>query len=119
VVVVSTPLNQGTRGMVNRSLLSKFKGTYIVNVARAEVVDKDDMLKFLKDNPEKFYFSDVWWGEPELTVPIPENAMLTPHVGGFTEKTLRDATLKACENVKRFLEGHPENVVDLGDYGRP
>ncbi len=119
VVLISTPLNTSTRNMVNRELLSKFSGKYIINIARAEVVDKDDMLNFLKENPGKFYLSDVWWGEPDLTIPVPENAMLTPHVGGFTEKTLQDATIKACENVRRFLDGHPENVVDLREYSKP
>lgn len=116
IVLVATPLNRDTRNMVNGELLSKFHGTYIMNIARAEVVDKDSMLDFLRSNPGKFYLSDVWWGEPDLSIPVPDNAMLTPHIGGYTEKTLRDATVKACENVKRFLDGHPENVVDLTDY---
>lgn len=116
VLLISTPLNRETRHMVNSELLSEFKGTYIVNIARAEVVDKDAMLGFLKSNPGKYYLSDVWWGEPDLSIPVPDNALLTPHVGGFTARTLRDATIKACENVRRFLDGHPENVVNLGEY---
>lgn len=118
VVVIAAPLNMATKGMVDEKMLSVFRGSYIVNIARAEVVDKEAMLGFLKENPDKYYLSDVWWGEPEMTVPVPENAVLTPHVGGFTKNTLRDVTVKACENVRRFLDGHPENVVDRGDYGK-
>lgn len=118
VVLIATPLSEETRGMVNRQLLSGFKGKYIVNVARAGVVDKNDMLAYLKENPDRYYLTDVWWGEPEIKDPVPENALLTPHIGGYTDRTLRNATLNACRNVKRFLDGNPMNVVDPKDYGK-
>lgn len=118
IILISTPLNGQTEGMVNESLLSRFRGKYIINVARAEVVDREDMLRFLSENSDKYYLTDVWWGEPEIKYPVPENAMLTPHVGGFARETLPRVTIRACENVKRFLEGDPENVVDPDDYIR-
>ncbi len=116
VVLISTPLSNSTRDLVDSSLLGSFRGKYIINVARADVVKREDMQTYLKENPEKYYLTDVWWGEPELKYPIPENAVLTPHIGGFTPKTLRDATLSACRNVRRFLDGHPANVVNPEEY---
>lgn len=116
IVLIATPLTKATKGMVNRELLSRFRGKYIINIARADVVHRDDMLAFLKENPEKFYLTDVWWGEPEISDPVPENAVLTPHVGGYSPENIRKAMILASENVKRFLDGHPENVVDVSDY---
>ncbi len=116
IVLIATPLSNETRGMVNSSLLGQFAGTYIINVARADIVDRQDMLSFLDKNPEKFFLTDVWWGEPVIKDPVPENAVLTPHIGGFADRTLKDATLSACRNVKRFLDGSPLNIVDLSEY---
>lgn len=116
ILLISTPLTNETSGMVDRKLLSRFGGTYIINIARSDVVNRQDMLDYLSENSDRFYLSDVWWGEPEIKYPVPENAVLTPHVGGYAEEMLTHATLRACENVKRFLDGKPENVVNMKEY---
>ena len=69
--------------MVLGKPLSIFSGKYIINVARANIVKEGDMRSFLKNNPDKFYLSDVWWNEPEINMPVPHNVILTPHVAGI------------------------------------
>ncbi len=117
IVLISTPLSNETRGMVSKRLLSKFKGRSMVNVARADVVDEHDMLEFLHDHPDFHYLTDVWWNEPNVAFPIPTNAYLTPHVAGDIREAIdRSRFIYACMNVKKYLDGHPENVVNVSEY---
>lgn len=118
ILLIATALNNDTRGMVNADLLGRFNGTYIINVARSDIVDTKAMLDFLSRNPEKYYLSDVWWEEPEIKDPVPENALLTPHIGGLADRTIESATISACRNIRKFLDGTPDNVVRIGDYIR-
>ncbi|KAI3612912.1 formate dehydrogenase [Moniliophthora roreri] len=48
VVTVNAPLHEGTRGLINDKLLSKFKpGAWIVNTARGAICDKDAIARAL------------------------------------------------------------------------
>lgn len=116
VLFLALPLTKKTNGMVNRPLLSMFKGSIIVNMARSDIVDEKDMLDFLKEHEDVWYLTDVWWNEPDVAFPIPPNAMLTPHVGGISRESAEGAFIRACTNVRRYLDGKPENVVDVSEY---
>lgn len=116
VLLIALPKTQKTTGIVNSELLSHFKGSLIVNVARADIVDEKDMKEYLAGNPEVYYLSDVWWNEPDVNFPLPENSMLTPHVGGISRESADNAFLLACTNVRRYLEGKQENQVDTTEY---
>lgn len=116
VLLIALPKTNETLGLVDGKLLSHFKGSLMVNMARADIVNEDDMKGFLKKNPDVFYLSDVWWNEPEVDFPIPENAMLTPHVGGISKESADNAFVLACTNVRRYLDGRPENIVKVSEY---
>ncbi|MCL4307322.1 MAG: 2-hydroxyacid dehydrogenase [Candidatus Thermoplasmatota archaeon] len=116
VVIIALPLTSATRKYVGSKLLQKFKGTMIVNIARADIVAKDDMMAFLKENPGVMFLSDVWWNEPNVELPLPENSVLTPHVAGISQESMSTALMRACGNVKKYLEGKPEHVVDVKEY---
>ncbi|WP_393971121.1 2-hydroxyacid dehydrogenase [Oxyplasma meridianum] len=116
VVIIGLPLTKETRGYVGSHLLSLFRGSVIVNVARSHIVDKASMLDFLKKNPEKEYLSDVWWGEPKIEGNLPENVVLTPHVAGLSPDLIEEAMIHACHNIRKYLDGNPENIVKREDY---
>ncbi|MCL5731303.1 MAG: glycerate dehydrogenase [Candidatus Thermoplasmatota archaeon] len=116
IVVILLPLTNKTRGIINADALAMFNGKIIVNTAKADIVNKTDMLWYLKRFPEKYYLADVWWGEPIMSEEPPANCILTPHVSDQVPGDFEDAVLKACENAKKFIEGNPQNVVDPGEY---
>ncbi|MCL4420946.1 MAG: 2-hydroxyacid dehydrogenase [Candidatus Thermoplasmatota archaeon] len=117
ILLISIPLSNLTRGIVSRNLLNKFHGKVIVNVARAGVVNEQDMLEYLRNNPDFYYLTDVWWNEPNVSFPIPENAILTPHVAGNVDESISSwRFIYACKNIKKFIDGAPENVVDVSEY---
>jgi|ACXJ01.1.fsa_nt_gi glycerate dehydrogenase len=117
IVVLAMPLTNITRGIIDSHLLSKFNGETIVNVARADVVKESDMLEYLRKNPDKHYLTDVWWREPKVDFPIPENVLLTPHVGGINRSLEANAVYRACQNVRKFIDGKtPDHIVDRKEY---
>lgn len=116
ILLLALPKTKATLGILNSGLLSKFNGDMIVNVARSDIVLEDDLVAYLKENPHKVYLSDVWWNEPKVRFPLPENAFLTPHVGGISRESADNAVLRACENVRKYLDGKPENRVNINEY---
>ncbi|MCW6168464.1 MAG: 2-hydroxyacid dehydrogenase [Thermoplasmatales archaeon] len=119
IVLISIPLSNLTRGIVSRDLLKKFHGNVIINVARAGVVNEQDMLEYLRNNSDFYYLTDVWWNEPNVSFPIPENAILTPHVAGNVDESISSwRFIYACKNIKKFIDGYPENVVDVSEYAK-
>lgn len=118
ILVIALPLTGGTRNLINGDALNLFNGTIIVNVAKAEIVNKSDVFWYLKRFPEKFYVTDVWWNEPAITDEVPENCLFTPHLGSEVPGDFEEAVLMACRNVRKFLEGSPENVINPAEYYR-
>ncbi len=111
ILVICTPLSPETKGIINTSILNRFKGQCIVNIARANIVDQDSMLSFLSMNSDKFYLTDVWWDEPNIKVIPPENCVVTPHIGGNGGEYRNEAFARAFRSVKSFLEGNRHNIV--------
>ncbi len=116
VVIIALPLTSATRNFVDRRLLKKFHGSIIVNVARADIVAREDMLEFLRENPGMLFLSDVWWNEPDIELPLPENSVVTPHVAGISQESMSTALMRACGNVRKYLDGKPEHVVNIKEY---
>ncbi len=116
IIIISLPLNKYTVGFINKNNLNKIKGNIIVNVGRSEIVNHDDMLNYLKNNKNKFFLTDVWWNEPEINDKIPENVVITPHIAGMAKNYIDVPLIRAFNNVKNYLNGKPENIVNRNDY---
>ncbi|MGC8673490.1 MAG: NAD(P)-dependent oxidoreductase, partial [Thermoplasmata archaeon] len=60
-ILISIPLTRETKDIINYDVLINIKHKGIlVNVARPEIVKKDDLLKFLEQRKDVMYLSDVW-----------------------------------------------------------
>ncbi|KAA8923212.1 MAG: 2-hydroxyacid dehydrogenase [Thermoplasma sp.] len=117
-ILISVPLTDKTRGIINRQLLPNAKrNATIINVARADVVSKPDMVEFLRERPDVWYLTDVWWDEPHITDTDLKNLILSPHVAGGMSGEIMDIAFQlAFENVRNFFEGHPKNIVRKDEY---
>ena len=118
IILLSIPLTNKTRGMVNIDLFSRLKkGAMIVNVARPDIVVKEDMIRFLRSNPSIWYLSDVWWDEPEVRDTNLDNVILSPHIaGGMSGEIMEIAYELAFKNVKEYFRGNERNIVKKDDY---
>ncbi len=117
-ILISVPLNRQTYGMIDRNVLELSKKRAIwVNVARPEILKRDDLISFLKQRSDVVYSTDVWWDEPNVKVPIMDNLIITPHTaGGRSGEVMENAYREAFLNVKRFMEGDkPKNIVNIDE----
>lgn len=115
VVILTVPLNDETRGLMNASRLALMRdGALLVNVARGGVVDTDALLAEL--NSERLRAAvDVTdpeplpQGHPLWTVP---GMLISPHVGGATTAFEPRALRLVRDQLARYAAGDPlTNVV--------
>lgn len=122
VVVVTVPLSQATRGLIDAAALAAMKPTAIlVNVARGAVVDESALHAALTDGTIAGAGIDVWWRnvrDPDAPPPshldfttLP-NVVLTPHQSGHTEEVFAGRARDITDNVDALAEGRTlRNVV--------
>lgn len=115
VVVVTLPLTDATRGLVDAGFLAALPdGALLVNVGRGQVVDTAALLAELTagrlraaldvTDPEPLPPDHPLWRAP--------GAVITPHVGGYTDATLPRLVDLVRRQVERLAAGEePLNVV--------
>jgi phosphoglycerate dehydrogenase-like enzyme len=125
VVVVSIALTNKTQGLIGAQELSAMKpDAILVNIARSEILNEQELYKHMITNPGFTYATDVWHRVAGVdarssTVPFLEmdNFIGTPHVSGPSEMATGDPIRLAVENLLRYLKGEsPRNVVDISEY---
>lgn len=123
-VVVSTPLNDSTRGLIGENELAVMKPTaYLINPARGHVVDERALYDALKTHRIAGAAVDTWYQYPSGPDDDPrpaglpfwelDNVIMTPHNSGATVGTSRLRAKLVAENIDRLSRGEPLlNVVD-------
>jgi lactate dehydrogenase-like 2-hydroxyacid dehydrogenase len=105
-LVVATPGGAPTKHLVNAEVLEKLgpKG-FLINIARASVVDQVALLQALKDKTIAGAGLDVFWDEPRVPAELRgfSNVVLTPHIGSHTEETRRDMADLTMANLRAFF----------------
>jgi phosphoglycerate dehydrogenase-like enzyme len=121
-VLLSMPASPDTIGFMDRRRLSLMKSTaFLVNVARAEIVDERALYEALAARRMAGAALDVWYRYPReagptfpATCPFHElpNALMTPHVSGWTDGMLEARAKLIAENIRRVAVGEtPLNLV--------
>ncbi|MEU9353711.1 2-hydroxyacid dehydrogenase [Streptomyces griseoloalbus] len=106
VVVLSTPLTETTRHLVDAGFLARMKdGALLVNVARGGVVDTKALLSELESgrvtaaldvtDPEPLPSEHPLWRAPGV--------LISPHVGGPTSAFLPRAQRLLVDQLRRFV----------------
>ena len=115
VVVLTVPMTEETRGLVDAAFLAALPdGALVVNVARGPVVVTDDLLAELRagrlraaldvTDPEPLPPDHPLWTMPDVLV--------SPHVGGDTTAFLPRARRLVSAQVRRYVAGEPlANVI--------
>jgi phosphoglycerate dehydrogenase-like enzyme len=103
------PPAPGGRPVIDREALGRIKdGCCLINTARGSLVDEEAIIEALDAGKLSAYATDVFQTEP----PDPASPLLrhdrviaSPHIGAFTEESVRRATQKAVENLLSALAG--------------
>lgn len=117
VLSLHCPATPQTRGMLDAAALAKCKPSCIVvNTARGALVDERAVADALKAGKLGFYAADAFVIEPiradNPLLGLP-NALLTPHIAWTTTEALARLMKITAQNLRSFLAGAGENVVNL------
>jgi D-2-hydroxyacid dehydrogenase (NADP+) len=115
-LVVLTPYSKTTHHLINEAVLSKMKpSSYLINLARGAVVDDDALIPALRQRLIAGAALDVFVSEP-LPQDHPywsmDNVIVTPHTGGFCDTYPDFALPKIEHNMRCFLKGNIEGMLD-------
>ncbi|MBI5516066.1 MAG: hypothetical protein HY909_19945 [Deltaproteobacteria bacterium] len=114
-------LKPETRGVVDENILEALpRGALLVNTARAEVLDWDAVIRFVRDRGLRLA-TDVFPGEPEGGRGTYTHELLgmagvwgTPHIGASTAQAQLAIAAETVRIVKAFLEtGEAPNCVNV------
>ena len=114
-VSLHCPLTENTKHMINKETLSLMKpSAFIINTARGALIDEEALIKALKNGTIAGAGLDVQENEPpEKNNPlyIMDNVILTPHMGWKGLETRKRLVSILANNIKKFIEGNPINVI--------
>jgi formate dehydrogenase len=111
VLSIHTPLHPQTHHLFDDDLIGVMKrGSYIVNTARALIVDRDAVVRALNSGRLAGYAGDVWYPQP----PPPDHPWrtmpyeaMTPHVSGSTLSAQARYAAGTREILECWFDGRP------------
>ncbi len=116
-VVVTVPLTNETRGMLDATRIGRMKGgAVLVNIGRGGTLDEVALAEALRQGRLRGAALDVFEREP-LPPDDPlwdaPNLLITGHYAGATPRYGERAMALALDNLRRYVAGQPlRNVVD-------
>lgn len=117
VVVLTAPLTEETRHMIDAEALQRMKSTaYLINIGRGGLVDEESLVDTLRAGQIAGAGLDVFETEP-LPEASPlwemDNVLITPHYSGSTPHYFGRFLEIFLDNLRRFRRGESlRNVVD-------
>jgi phosphoglycerate dehydrogenase-like enzyme len=115
-VTIHYQLGERSRGLITAADLGRMKpSAYLINTARAPIVDQAALLKVLQDKQIAGAGLDVFEVEP-LPLDHPyrklDNVVLTPHLGYVSEQNYRKYFPDIVEDIRAWLDGKPVRVIE-------
>ena len=108
-ILIHLPVAPETKNIINAESIAKMKdGVYVINTARAPLVDNKAMYDALVSGKLRGYATDVYNKEPaDLNDPLFSlpNFIGTPHSSGETYENYRDTGLATAKAVIDVFEG--------------
>ncbi len=116
VISMSCPLNDVTRGIMNRAAFEKMKNTaFFINTARGGVVVDNDLRAALDEGLIAGAAVDVMTAEPpseENPLLGAKNIIITPHIAWATTEARTRLLKIAIENVAAWKNGQTQKRVN-------
>ncbi len=100
-ITLHVPLTDSTRGVINTISIAKMKDSVrILNFARGELVETNDIIKALSDGKVAAYVTD--FGNPAL---LDANGVIVlPHLGASTPESEDNCAVMAVNEIVDYLE---------------
>ena len=116
-ITLHVPATETTRGMINKENIAKMRdGVRIINLARADLVNMDDMKEALASGKVAAYVTDF---PTEQTLGV-KNVVNIPHLGASTEESEDNCAVMAANELIEFLNnGNISNSVNYPAVSLP
>jgi D-3-phosphoglycerate dehydrogenase len=116
VVSLHTRLSEKTHNLISaRELAMMKRSAILINTSRGAIVDSAALVDALRRDALFGAGLDVFDQEP-LPADHPilscDQVVLTPHMADQTQEGIDQLTLGCIDNIRAFLEGRPQNVVN-------
>ena len=119
ILSIHTPLNDATRGLLDRAHIEMLKpGAIVVNVARGAVTDEAALADAVKNGKLGGLGVDDYSQEPFskehpfYAISNNPRVLLTPHMAWGGHETRVRLLEEMAENIRAFLDGKKRNRVD-------
>lgn len=116
VISLHCPLTLETKHLVNAERLSWMKHTaFLLNTSRGPLIDEHALAKALNSDRIAGAGLDVLAEEPppaDNPLLRAKNCLITPHIAWATRAARARLMQVAVANVRAFLQGKPQNVVN-------
>jgi len=115
VISLNVRLSKETHKLIGkREFKSMKQGAILINGGRGDLVDTDALVNSLNSNHLAGAGLDVFDTEPlpaNHPILLCDQVVLTPHMADQTPEGMELLNEGAVDNVIRFLEGRPQNIV--------
>jgi D-3-phosphoglycerate dehydrogenase len=121
VLSIHVALTSGTRHLIDRGVLAALRpGAYVINTARAEVVDQEALAEAVRDRGIRAGL-DVFAGEPAGGVGSVDDKIFaldgvigTHHIGASTDQAQEAIADETVRIIREYVQtGHVPNVINL------
>jgi len=107
-VSLHCPATPETRHLMNASRFAQMRpGAILINTARGDVVNENDLIAALRSGTISGAGLDVFEKEPSVPAALTsmENVVLLPHMGSATTETRIAMGMRAIDNLEAFFGG--------------
>lgn len=117
IISLHVPQNPSTVGLISKEKIALMKkNAILINTARGPIVDSKALADALNNGDIAGAAVDVFESEPPISENHPlltaKNCIATPHVGFATNEAMYKRAKIVCSNIKSYLNGKPENLVN-------
>lgn len=116
-ITLHVPATADTKGMINAQTIASMRdGVKLINLARAELVNAEDLAAAMASGKVSAYVTDF---PTEETVAIP-GAIVIPHLGASTEESEDNCAVMAAMELDDYLTcGNIRNSVNYPNVSMP
>ncbi len=116
IISLHCPLTNENRGLICAESISRARdGAIIINTARGDLVNEQDVADALYSGKLRGFAADVLTKEPPVNgSPLfgAPNCIVTPHIAWAPIESRKRLVNIATENVRAYIDGHPQNIVN-------
>ena len=117
VISLHCPLFPETKGIINEASIAKMKdGAMLINTARGPLVEEEALAAALNTGKLRGAALDVVTREP-INADSPlltcKNCIITPHIAWAPIESRQRLLDTVVDNIRAYLAGSPQNVVNL------